>query len=318
MSSAAGRSGAAGTSGAAGASRVEAEPSGARAPSGLLGMLAVRGAVLRVLPMPLLVTRGSGLGGFGGRGSTRLIERHARAYRRAWILLVSGVFEPLFYLLSIGVGIGGLVGGIRGPGGQLIGFTSFVAPALLATSAMNGAVADSTFNVFFRLKYAKLYDATLATPMRSGDVALGEVGWALIRGGLYAVSFEVVMVAMGLIHSAWSVLVVPAALLIGFAFAGAGMAATTFMRSWQHFEFIMLATLPMFLFSTTFYPLGVYPRAIQVIVECTPLFQGITIMRALTLGGPGPGLLWSVLYLAVMGTAGLLIAGRRIAGLLLG
>jgi lipooligosaccharide transport system permease protein len=296
----------------------EAAPSGAPAPSGLLGLLAVRGAVLRVLPMPLLVTRGSGLGGFGGRGSTRLIERHARAYRRAWILLVSGVFEPLFYLLSIGVGIGGLVGGIRGPGGQLIGFTSFVAPALLATSAMNGAVADSTFNVFFRLKYAKLYDATLATPMRSADVALGEVGWALIRGGLYAVSFEVVMVVMGLIHSTWSVLVVPAALLIGFAFAGAGMAATTFMRSWQDFEFIMLATLPMFLFSTTFYPLGVYPRAVQVIVECTPLFQGITIMRALTLGGVGPGLLWSVLYLAVMGTAGLLIAGRRIAGLLLG
>ena len=279
---------------------------------------AVRGAVLRILPLPLLVTRGSALGGFGGRGSMRLIERHARAYRRAWVLLLSGVFEPLFYLLSIGVGIGGLVGGVRGPGGHLIGFTSFVAPALLATSAMNGAVADSTFNVFFRLKYAKLYDATLATPMRSGDVALGEVGWALIRGGLYAVSFQVVMLALGLIHSAWSVLVVPAALLIGFAFAGAGMAATTFMKSWQHFEFVMLATLPMFLFSTTFYPLGVYPRAIQIIVECTPLFQGITIVRALTLGGVGPGLLWSVLYLAVMGTAGLLIAGRRIAGLLLG
>jgi lipooligosaccharide transport system permease protein len=281
------------------------------------GVPAVRGAVLRILPLPMLVTRGSSLGGFGGRGSGRLIERHARAYRRAWILLISGVFEPLFYLLSIGVGIGGLVGGIRGPGGHLIGFTSFVAPALLATSAMNGAVADSTFNVFFRLKYAKLYDAALSTPLSSGDVALGEVGWALLRGGLYAVSFQVVMLAMGLIHSAWAVLVVPAALLIGFAFAGAGMAATTFMRSWQHFEFVMLATLPMFLFSTTFYPLSVYPRALQIAVECTPLFQGVTIIRALTLGGVGPGLLWSVLYLAVMGTAGLLIAGRRIARLLL-
>jgi lipooligosaccharide transport system permease protein len=281
------------------------------------GAPAVRGAVLRILPLPMLVTRGSGLGGFGGRGSGRLIERHARAYRRAWILLISGVFEPLFYLLSIGVGIGGLVGGIRGPGGQLIGFTSFVAPALLATSAMNGAVADSTFNVFFRLKYAKLYDAALSTPLSSGDVALGEVGWALLRGGLYAVSFQVVMLAMGLIHSAWAVLVVPAALLIGFAFAGAGMAATTFMKSWQHFEFVMLATLPMFLFSTTFYPLSVYPRGLQIFVECTPLFQGVTIVRALTLGGVGPGLLWRVLYLAVMGSAGLVIAGRRIARLLL-
>jgi lipooligosaccharide transport system permease protein len=289
-------------------------------PAGLAAAAAVsvRGSVLRILPLPLLVTRGGRLGGgFGGRGSARLIERHARAYRRAWLVLLSGIFEPLFYLLSIGVGIGGLVGGVRGPGGHLIGFTSFVAPALLATSAMNGAVADSTFNLFFRLKYAKLYDALLATPLRSTDVALGEVGWALIRGGLYALSFEVVMLAMGLLHSAWSVLVLPAALLIGFAFAGAGMAATTFMKSWQHFEFIMLATLPMFLFSTTFYPLGVYPRAIQIIVECTPLFQGVTIIRALTLGGVGPGLLWSVLYLAVMGTVGLLIAGRRIAGLLL-
>jgi lipooligosaccharide transport system permease protein len=281
------------------------------------GAPAVRGAVLRILPLPMLVTRGSGLGGFCGRGSGRLIERHARAYRRAWILLISGVFEPLFYLLSIGVGIGGLVGGVRGPGGQLIGFTSFVAPALLATSAMNGAVADSTFNVFFRLKYAKLYDAALSTPLSSGDVALGEVGWALLRGGLYAVSFQVVMLAMGLIHSAWAVLVVPAALLIGFAFAGAGMAATTFMKSWQHFEFVMLATLPMFLFSTTFYPLSVYPRGLQIFVECTPLFQGVTIVRALTLGGVGPGLLWRVLYLAVMGSAGLVIAGRRIARLLL-
>jgi len=281
------------------------------------GVPAVRGAILRILPLPMLVTRGPGLGGFGGRGSGRLIERHARAYRRAWILLISGVFEPLFYLLSIGVGIGGLVGGVRGPGGQLIGFTSFVAPALLATSAMNGAVADSTFNVFFRLKYAKLYDAALSTPMSSADVALGEVGWALLRGGLYAMSFEVVMLAMGLIHSAWAVLVIPAALLIGFAFAGAGMAATTFMKSWQHFEFVMLATLPMFLFSTTFYPLSVYPRGLQIVVECTPLFQGVTIIRALTLGGVGPGLLWRVLYLAVMGTAGLLIAGRRIARLLL-
>jgi lipooligosaccharide transport system permease protein len=269
---------------------------------------------LRLLPAPMLAARG---GALGGRGSSRLIERHARAYRHAWLMLLSGVFEPLFYLLSIGVGIGGLVGRVTGPGGHLIGFTSFVAPALLATSAMNGAVMDSTFNVFFRLKYAKLYDSALATPMRSGDIALGEIGWALIRGGLYAVSFLAVMLAMGLVHSPWAVLALPAALLIGFAFAGAGMAATTFMSSWQHFEFVTLATLPMFLFSTTFYPLGVYPRAIQVAVECTPLFQGVTLMRGLTLGAVGPGLLWPVLYLAVMGVVGLVLAGRRISRLLL-
>ena len=269
---------------------------------------------LRILPPALLATRGSAL---GGRGSARLIERHARAYRHSWLMLASGVFEPLFYLLSIGVGIGALVGHVVGPNGQAIDFTSFVAPGLLATSSMNGAVMDSTYNVFFRLKYAKLYDSALATPMRSGDVALGEIGWALIRGGLYAISFLVVMLCMGLVHSGWAVFALPAALLIGFAFAGAGMAATTFMTSWQHFEYVLLATLPMFLFSTTFYPLGVYPRGLQIVVEATPLYQGVELLRGLTLGVIEPGLLWRVAYLALMGAVGLYVAGRRIARLLL-
>ena len=264
---------------------------------------------LRVLPAPAL------RGGF--RGSSHLIERHARAYRHAWLVLLSGLAEPLFYLLSIGVGIGALVGQVTGPGGRPIGFTSFVAPALLATSSMNGAVFDSTFNVFFRLKYNKFYDAALATPMGPGDIAMGEIGWALIRGGLYAAAFLVIMLALGLVHSAWTVLALPVALLIGFAFAGTGMAATTFMKSWQHFEFIILATLPMFLFSTTFYPLSVYPRPLQVIVECTPLYQGVALMRGLTLGVVGPALLWRAAYLALMGLAGLRVASWRIGRLLL-
>jgi lipooligosaccharide transport system permease protein len=274
----------------------------------------LRALPLRILPVPLLATR---RGTLGGRGSAHLIERHARAYRHTWLVLASGFFEPLFYLLSIGVGIGVLVGKVTGPGGELVGFTSFVAPALLATSSMNGAMFDSTFNVFFRLKYAKLYDSALATPMRAGDVALGEIGWALIRGGLYAVAFMIVMLAMGLVHSAWAVFDIPTALLIGFAFAGAGMAATTFIRSWLDFEFITLATLPMFLFSATFYPLSVYPRPIQYVIDCTPLYQGIALLRGLTLGYVGPGLLWHALYLAVVGLAGLTLAGRRISRLLL-
>jgi lipooligosaccharide transport system permease protein len=264
---------------------------------------------LRVLPAPML------RGGF--RGSAHLIERHARAYRHAWLVLLSGLAEPLFYLLSIGVGIGALVGHVTGPGGRPVGFTSFVAPALLATSSMSGAVFDSTFNVFFRLKYNKFYDAALATPMGPGDIAMGEIGWALIRGGLYAAAFLVIMLALGLVHSAWAVLALPVALLIGFAFAGTGMAATTFMRSWQHFEFILLATLPMFLFSATFYPLSVYPRPLQIVVECTPLYQGVALMRGLTLGVVGPALLWHAAYLALMGLAGLRVAGWRISRLLL-
>jgi lipooligosaccharide transport system permease protein len=264
---------------------------------------------LRVLPLGLAWR---GRGSVGGRRSLYLVERHALVYRHTWLVLVSGVVEPVFYLLSLGVGLGQLVGSVHG-----VTYAAFVAPALLASASMNGALFDSTFNVFFRLKYEKLYDAALATPMRAGDVALGEISWALLRGALYAVAFMVVMAVMGLVQSWWALAALPAAVLTGFAFAAGGMACTTYMRSWQDFEFVVLATLPMFLFSTTFYPLGVYPRPLQIVVEATPLYQSVTILRGLTLGSVGPSLLWNALYLAVLGVAGLLVAGRRIGTLLL-
>ena len=271
--------------------------------------LGVRQEPLRIVPTAVATRPWQAL---GGRGSLRLVERHARVYRHLWLMLLSGIGEPLFYLLSIGVGLGHLVPAVGG-----VSYTAYVAPALLATSSMNGAIYDSTFNVFFLIKYAKTYDAALATPMRATDLALGQVLWALIRSGIYALAFTVVMAAMGLFQSYWAIGVLPAAVLTGFAFAAAGMAATTYMRSWQHFEFVTLVTLPMFLFSTTFYPLSVYPRAVAIVVECTPLYQAVTLMRGLALGVVGPGLLWRAAYLAVLGLAGLYLAGRRVGRLLL-
>lgn len=252
-----------------------------------------------------------------GPGSFRLIERHGRVYRHVWLVFISGVAEPLFYLLSVGVGIGGLVGTVAGPGGQAVPYREFVAPGLLAVSALNGAMYDSTFNIYARMKFAKLYDAVLATPIGPGEVALGEVGWAVLRGALYAIAFMLVMLALGLLHTPWALLAIPGAVLISFTVASVGVACTTYMKSWQDFDYVILASMPLFLFSATFYPLGVYPRAIQVIVECTPLYQGVALMRGLTLGVVGPALLWHALYLAVMGVAGLYVAGRRIGRLLL-
>jgi lipooligosaccharide transport system permease protein len=270
---------------------------------------------LRVLPPAGLLARLRRAG--SDTGSLRLIERHARAYRHAWLVFISGVFEPLFYLLSVGLGLGVLVGKVQGPGGQLIPYREFVAPGLLAVSSMNGAMYDSTFNVFFRMKYAKLYDAVLATPMRPTQVALGEIGWALIRGTIYAIAFTLVMLALGLVHTPWVALGVPVAVLIGFAFAAIGMFGTTFMKSWQDFDYVILASMPLFLFSATFYPLSVYPRPVQVVIECTPLYQGVVVLRDLTVGVPGPGLLWRAAYLAMLGLAGLYASGRRIGKLLL-
>jgi len=270
---------------------------------------------LRMLPPAGLLARLKRTG--TDTGSLRLIERHAQAYRRAWLVFISGIFEPLFYLLSVGLGLGVLVGKVAGPGGQLIPYREFVAPGLLAVSSMNGAMFDSTFNVFFRLKYAKLYDAVLATPMRPTQVALGEIGWALIRGTIYAIAFIGVMLALDLVHSPWAVLDVPVAVLIGFGFAAIGMFGTTYMKSWQDFDYVILVSMPLFLFSATFYSLSVYPRPAQVVIEWTPLYQGVVLLRDLTVGVVGPGLLWRAAYLAALGVAGLYASGRRIGKLLL-
>jgi lipooligosaccharide transport system permease protein len=250
------------------------------------------------------------------RRSPRLVERNVMVYRRSWMIIVSGFFEPLFYLLSIGVGIGKLVGTVT-IAGTTVKYTSFAAPGLLAASAMNGAIYDSTMNVYFKLKFAKLYDAVLATPLGVGDVAVGEITWALLRGTMYAAVFLFVMLVMGLVHSWWAILCLPGAVLIGFAFAACGMAGTSYMRSWHDFDLVQLCVLPMFLFSTTFYPLSTYGPGLQFIVRITPLYQGVAMLRALTTGTVSWATLGHAVYLAVMGLIGLRIASRRLERLLL-
>ena len=262
--------------------------------------------LLRILPPGL----------YAGR-ARMMLERGVLVYRRIWLIILSGFFEPLFYLFALGTGLGALVGGVASAGDAPIGYAQFIAPGLLAASAMNGAVYDATYNIFHKLKYGKVYDAVLATPLGPVDIALGEITWSLMRGGLYAAGFLAVMLAMGLIGSAWALLALPAALLIALGFAAVGMAATTFMRSWQDFELVQLAILPMFLFATTFYPLSVYPAEVRWLVQCLPLYHGVELMRSLTVGTVGWGLLWHALYFLVMAAIGLAIASRRLARLLL-
>jgi lipooligosaccharide transport system permease protein len=253
---------------------------------------------------------------FGGR-SWRLVERNFLVYRHGWVVFLTGMLEPIFYLLSIGVGVGGLVGAFTLADGRSVSYVQFVAPAMLAASAMNGALFDSTYNIFFRMKYNKLYDAILATPLGPNDVARGEITWALLRGAAYSAVFIVVMLLMGLVHSWWMLLAMPATALIGFAFAGVGMALTTWMRSWQDFEFVQLAIVPMFLFSATFYPLSAYPHAVQAFVRCTPLYQGVVLCRGMALGSMGWDSVIAVCYLATLGLAGVYVASRRLGTLLL-
>jgi lipooligosaccharide transport system permease protein len=255
--------------------------------------------------------------GFGSRRALRIIERNVLVYRHSWLMLLSGFFEPLFYLLSIGIGLGRMVGDVPGPGGQMIPYALFVAPALLGASSMNGAITESTFNFFFKLTYDKTFASILTTPMSPADISLGELGWALIRGALYTIGFLAVMVLMGLVRSPLVILTLPGALLIGFAFAAVGMAATSFMRTWQDFDLIQLVILPMFLFSGTFFPLETLPDAARVIVQLTPLYHGVDLLRQLAVGVVGPQTLIHVAYLTVMGVVGLAVVSRRLDKLLL-
>jgi lipooligosaccharide transport system permease protein len=264
------------------------------------------GVALRVAPLAL----------FGTRRARRLVERNILVYRRSWVFFVSGFFEPFFYLLSIGVGLGKLAHPIA-VGHQTIAYAAYVAPGLLASSAMNGATLDSTFNVFFKLKIAKTYDAVLSTPLGPADVALGELTWSLMRATVYSSAFLVVMAGFGYVLSPWAILCLPAAMLISFAFAAVGMAGTTYMRSWQDFDKVSLALIPLFLFSATFYPLSFYPGWLQAVVRCTPLYQGVALLRGLDTGILSWTLVGHAAYLVIAGILGLLVATRRMATLLL-
>lgn len=264
------------------------------------------GLVWRVLPPGLYARR-----------ARMVVERSFLVNRRAWVTIFSGFFESFFYLFAMGVGFGRLIGEVAGPGGQTMSYAAYVAPALLAASAMNGAVYDSTFNLFFKLKYAKVYDGMLATPLGPFDVAIGEISWALIRGAIYATGFLTVISVIGLVSSPWTILALPVALLVSLAFAAVGMACTTFMRSWQDFDLVQLVLLPMFLFSTTFYPLSVYPEGLQWIVRLSPLYHAVELMRGLTAGVMEWAMLGHLSYFVVMAVAGVLVAGRRLGKLLL-
>ena len=245
-----------------------------------------------------------------------VVLRNFLSFRRGWWVFATGFLEPVFYLFSIGVGVGKLVEGFE-VDGVLIPYATFVAPAMLAASAMNGAIYDSTFNLFFKLKFQKTYDTMLATPLVPGQIAVGELVWCLVRSGLYSAAFLVVMLMMGMIASWWAVLALPATLLVGFAFAAAGMACTTYMRTWQDFEFVTLALMPMFLFSATFFPLTAYPEVLQWVVQVTPLYRGVVLCRELTTGHVTAESLVSVLYFVAMGLVGLRLVSRRLAALLL-
>ncbi|MFT4213800.1 MAG: ABC transporter permease [Microbacterium sp.] len=263
-------------------------------------------------------TRHGGVRALWAGNPGAVVQRGLVAARSSsWAVVLSGFFEPVFYLASMGIGLGALIGDVQTSQGVDVPYAAFIAPALLAVSAMNGAIYDSTWNVFFKLNYGRLYEGMLATSLGPLDVALGEILYALLRGLAYATGFMIIMQVLGL-NLAWTaVLALPAVLLIAFGFASLGMAVTSYMKTFQHMDWINIVLLPMFLFSATFYPITVYPEWVQHLVMAFPLWHGVELLRGLTTGILSPAMWGHVAYYAVMIAFGLVFTTRRLRALFL-
>lgn len=248
------------------------------------------------------------------RRSVRMVQRNLIVYKHTWMVIVSGFFEPLFYLLGIGIGLGSMVPAVEG-----ISYSAFVAPGLLASSCLNGAIADGFFNIHFKLYFQKTYDGILATPMRVPDVAFGEMLWAMGRGSLYAAAFLAVVLVIGeasdrpMLLSPWALLAWPAAVLAAASFSAMALCLTTIARKVQDFDTVMgLLVMPMFLFSGIFVPVARFPEPVQWIVRVTPLYHAVGLLRQLTTGSIDVNIVAHVAYLIVAGTVAFCVAMYRL------
>lgn len=252
---------------------------------------------------------------YSGRARA-VLERSWIAFKSStWMVVISGFIEPLLNLIVFGFGVGHFIGTIELPNGKVVSYAAFIVPGLLASSAMMGAILDSTWNVFFKMHEAKLYNAMLATSLGPMDVALGEISWALLRGALYSTSFMIVVTPLGLIKSWWGILAIPIGVVIGFSFAAIGMAATSYMTSFQQLGLINIFVLPITLFSGSFFPLSILPHWLEAIMRWTPLTQGIELMRMCTLGTVDGTIFVHLLYFAGFITLGVFFTTRRLNAL---
>ena len=252
---------------------------------------------------------------YAGRSRVVLQRSWITFKSSTYLVVLSGFMEPLLNLAVFGFGVGQFVGDITLADGRSISYASFIVPGLLATSAMMGAVMDSTWNVYFKMHESRLYQAMLSTSLGPMDVALGEIAWALLRGALYSTSFMIVVTPLGLVHSWWGLLTIPAGVIIGFGFASLGMAATSYIKGFQQLNLINIVLMPLTLFSGSFFPLSVLPDWLALIIRWTPLSQGIEMMRMCTLGTINSGIFIHVAYFAIFIAGGLYLTTRRLNAL---
>jgi lipooligosaccharide transport system permease protein len=244
----------------------------------------------------------------------RMWQRDWTLYKRSWRMnVLPNFFEPLLYLLAIGFGLGLYVGRqIEG-----VEYIRFIAPGLVAAAAMNGSVFEVTFNVFVKMRFAKLYDAVITTPLEPEDVAAGEIAWAVTRSFIYGGAFLLITALLGYVSSPLALLGPLAVILIGLSFAFVGIIFTSLIPLIDQFSyFFTLFITPLFLFSGIFFPIADLPGVARPIAWLTPLHHGVELMRSLALTGDaataGAHALWLLAFCALLAPPAINLLRRRL------
>ena len=251
-------------------------------------------------------------------GAQHVLEHHLTVYRRTWKgSLFMSFLSPVLFLAAMGLGLGSLIA--RGPVRTIDGvsYLVFLAPGLLAASAMQAAFVETTYPIMARIQWQRTYEGMLATPIAVLDVLVGEFGWLSFRLALSSCAFFFVMLLFGTVHSVLAVLAIVAAILTGLAFAAPILSWTATRRTDQSFALIgRFVITPLFLLGGVFFPLHQLPQVIQGIAWLTPLAHGVALARSLSLGvlAPSAGIHVAVLllYAAIGITAARITLQRRL------
>jgi lipooligosaccharide transport system permease protein len=250
------------------------------------------------------------------RGAFRVWQRNLTIFRKYWkSIMFPNFVEPLLYLGALGLGLGAFIqqGGINGQD-----YVVFIAPGLLASNAMFAASFESTFDTFVKLRFDKVYDAIITTPVNAEDVVAGEYLWAGTRSALYGTAFLLVLVVLGLIDSPWAVLIPPALLVIGIMFSVMGTLFTSLIQQIDYFSYYFtLVITPLFLVSGIFFPVDDFPSPVPQIAWFTPLYHAVNVCRGLATG-PSPSMLidvaWIVVFTGALALVPIQIMRRRLIG----
>jgi lipooligosaccharide transport system permease protein len=234
-------------------------------------------------------------------------------YRRTWRgSIISSLLNPLLFLGAMGLGLGSLVNarGDASIGG--ISYLAFLAPGLLAATAMTTAVEESTYPVLASVKWVKTYQAATASPLRPADIFHGHMLFVTLRLAMNCAIFLAVSAALGAVRSPWALAALPVAVLTGATFNAVIEAwAITRTRDTSFAVIFRFGMIPLFLFSATFFPITQLPAWLRPVAYITPLWHGAALCRSLSLGTATPGgALIHVGYLAALAAAGVAVGNR--------